>query len=687
MPPEHRIPWYRSIRFRLVAAALVVEAVMLALLVANSYRLMNDAFESQTRTRVEDLAPLFNAALAGRVFQRDHSEIATILQQLVDSQHTGIRYIIVLDQRGSVLASAGAITPQLLAATAPEDTSIAAALADQTYDTSVVLTMPGSTIGRVRYGLALDELATLRDSLIRQSLAIALGAILLSLMLLAAGGYLIMRHIPGLLAATRRIASADYSTPIAITSQDEIALLAESFNLMAADLAQNATNNKRYQHELEFLAHHDPLTQLPNRILFADRLQLAMVQTQRSGHLLAIAYLDLDAFKSVNDTLGHEVGDQLLIMVAQRLRDTLRAGDSACRLGGDEFALLLDDLASIDECAQALQRLLDAIAVPYRIDAREVQISGSIGFTLYPFDAANTDTLLRHADQAMYIAKQTGRNRFHLFDAALDRQTEAQHSARSRIEAALTQNEFVLYYQPKVDMRSGAVFGAEALIRWLHPEDGLIPPGRFLPVVEDSSFAIPLGEWVIDTAMAQLAAWHKTGLALTVSVNISARHLQSPTFSAQLASILARHPTVPPAALELEIVESVALEDMALVARVIDACHALGVRFALDDFGTGYSSLSYFKRLKVDVLKIDQSFVRDLLTDAEDHAIVAGVISLTHAFQREVIAEGVETVAIGAALLALGCPHAQGYGIARPMPAAELPGWIASWRPDPLWQS
>ncbi|MDO9242725.1 MAG: EAL domain-containing protein, partial [Rhodocyclaceae bacterium] len=451
-------------------------------------------------------------------------------------------------------------------------------------------------------------------------------------------------------------------------------------------LVRDIAERKRHQHELEFLAHHDPLTQLPNRVLFADRLQLAMVQTQRSERLLAIAYLDLDAFKSVNDTLGHKVGDRLLIMVAQRLKDTLRAGDSACRLGGDEFALLLDDLASIDECAQTLQRLLDAIAVPYRIDAQVVQTSGSIGVTLYPLDDADTDTLLRHADQAMYIAKQTGRNRFHLFDTARDRQTEVEHSARARIEAALTQNEFVLYYQPKVDMSNGAVFGAEALIRWQHPQDGLIPPGRFMPVVEDSNFAIPLGVWVIETALTQLAAWRQMDLPLTVSVNISARHLQSPTFSEQLAGILTRHPEVPPAALELEIVESVALEVMALVARVIDACHALGVRFALDDFGTGYSSLSYFKRLKVDVLKIDQSFVRDLLTDEEDYAIVSGVISLTRAFRREVIAEGVESVEVGAALLALGCPHAQGYGIARPMPAADLPGWITTWRPDPQWR-
>ncbi|MBA3033640.1 MAG: EAL domain-containing protein [Gammaproteobacteria bacterium] len=808
MHPEVATPWYRTIRFRLVVIVLLIQSVMLALLLANSYRLMNNSFESQTRVRIQALAPLLDAALAGLMFQRDHSEITSVIRKLTGSELAGLRYIVVVDAHGEVLASSGEVTLELLQNTAPVDASISGALADQTFDTSLQISLYDNPVGAVRFGLSLDDQIALRNANLQQSFAIVFIAILLSMLLLMGAGFLVTRHITDLVAATRRIASADYSTPIAITSQDEVGLLADNFNVMAAtvqnrieqlaesetrfrtifdaagdaifihdpetgrtldvnlrmcemfgcthaqalgvslaDLSTNVkpftqveatenlrlarekgpqtfdwlarrmddgrqfwvevnlrrtsigstdriialvrdiTERKRYQHELEFLAHHDPLTQLPNRILFADRLQLAMVQTQRSQRLLAIAYLDLDAFKSVNDQHGHEIGDRLLIKVAQRLKDTMRAGDSVCRLGGDEFALLLDDLTSIDECTQALQRLLDAIALPYHIETQEVQISGSIGVTLYPLDDADTDTLMRHADQAMYVAKQTGRNRFHLFDTALDRQTEAQHNARTRIEAALVQDEFVLFYQPKVNMGNGDVFGAEALIRWQHPEEGLIPPGRFLPVVEDSNFAIPLGEWVIDTALKQLAAWRKAGLLLTVSVNISARHLQSPNFSEQLASILARHPDVPPAALELEIVESVALEDMALVARVIDACHALGVKFALDDFGTGYSSLSYFKRLKVDVLKIDQSFVRDLLTDEEDHAIVEGVISLTRAFKREVIAEGVETVEIGAALLALGCPLAQGYGIARPMPAADLPGWIASWRPDPRWVS
>jgi diguanylate cyclase (GGDEF)-like protein len=677
------VPWYRSIRFKLVAAAIVVEVSMLGLLLANSYRLVTEALESQTQARLDALTPLLDASLAGRVFQRDHSEIDSILHQLVSKQPTEFRYIVVLGSRGEKLAQVGD-----LPTTVEDDTSVVAALSDMTFDTRIQLTLPGNTrVGTVRFGLSLVDLANLRGNVLKQSLWIAAAAVLLTLLLLAAGGYLIMRHIASLLSATRRVMNSDFTTPIEIHAHDEIGMLADNFNIMAATLERDAAERKHYQSELEFQAHHDPLTHLPNRVLLADRMKQTLAQTQRSQRLLAIAYLDLDDFKPVNDSLGHETGDLLLTMVAQRLKEQTRAGDTVCRLGGDEFALLLTDLTTIEECTQTIERLLAAIAAPYRFDHQSTQISASVGLTIYPFDDADPDTLMRHADQAMYIAKQSGRNCFHLFDAALDRQVQERHSNRARIEAALPRDEFVLYYQPKVDMRSGVVVGAEALVRWQHPDEGLLPPGKFLPEIEDTDFSIPFGEWVIATAIAQMATWHAAGLSLKIGVNISPRHLQSPTFAERLAALLACHPEVPPTSLELEVVESAALEDVVRVAQVIDSCHALGVTFALDDFGTGYSSLSYFKRLHVDVLKIDQSFVRDLLTDEEDHAIVEGVISLTRTFKRQVVAEGVETAEIGAALLALGCSIAQGYGIARPMPANALPGWIATWRPDPLWRS
>jgi EAL domain-containing protein (putative c-di-GMP-specific phosphodiesterase class I) len=285
----------------------------------------------------------------------------------------------------------------------------------------------------------------------------------------------------------------------------------------------------------------------------------------------------------------------------------------------------------------------------------------------------------------MYQAKVAGKNRYHVFDAEQDSSIRGHHESLERIRLALARGEFVLHYQPKVNMRSGQVIGAEALIRWQHPERGLLAPGKFLPVIEDNPIAVDVGEWVIDKALTQIAVWHAAGLDLSVSVNIGARQLQQNDFVLRLKAILARHPQVNPAKLELEVLETSALADMAQVSQVIEDCAEIGVRFALDDFGTGYSSLTYLKRLRVALLKIDQSFVRDMLDDPDDLAILEGVIGLAVAFKREVIAEGVETVEHGTALLQLGCELAQGYGIARPMPPEQLPAWAATWRPDEAW--
>jgi diguanylate cyclase (GGDEF)-like protein/PAS domain S-box-containing protein len=446
------------------------------------------------------------------------------------------------------------------------------------------------------------------------------------------------------------------------------------------------TQTKKHQQHIEHLAYYDALTQLPNRVLLADRLQLALSQAQRSGEWLAVGYLDLDDFKPVNDTYGHKTGDTLLRAVAARIRDNVRAGDTVARLGGDEFALLLVGVASIEECHQTLARLLEKLAAPFFIEGHEIKVSASIGVTLFPHDGANADALLRHADQAMYQAK-AGRNCYHFFDTEHDQRTRLRREALERIHAALPQGEFVLYYQPKVDMRQGWVIGAEALIRWQHPERGLVPPGEFIPLIEGTDFALTLGEWVIAQALAQMRSWLASGLEFPISVNISAWHLMQPGFCQRLAELLAACPEVPPRLLELEILETTAVDDISRVSEIMKECRQLGVGFALDDFGTGYSSLTYLRRLSVDVVKIDQSFVRDMLQDPEDLAIVSGIIGLTHAFLRQVIAEGVETPAHGARLLQMGCDWAQGYGIARPMPAAALPRWIAGFLPDPSWKA
>ena len=438
--------------------------------------------------------------------------------------------------------------------------------------------------------------------------------------------------------------------------------------------------------QLQHQAHHDPLTGLPNRLLLADRMAVALAQAARSGGKLAVCYLDLDGFKGVNDSHGHAIGDRLLGVVAERLVDAVRGGDTVARLGGDEFTLLLANLADMVECEAALARLLQAVARPVVIDTADLMITASIGVTLFPDDGADADTLLRHADQALYAAKEAGRNRYHVFDPRYDHAMRERRAFLDRLEAALAQGEFCLYYQPKVDMRAGTVIGVEALIRWRHPERGLVEPADFLPSMAGVDLETQLGEWVIDQALTQMAAWRAAGLDLPVAVNIAPPHLARIDFAERLKWLLARHPDTPTNRLELEVLESAALDDIEHVSRLIDACRRLGVTVALDDFGTGYSSLTYLKRLPADLIKIDRSFVHDMLSDADDLAIIEGVIGLAEAFHISVIAEGVETAEQGVALIHLGCSLGQGYGIARPMPGEDLPGWVATYRPVPSWR-
>ncbi|MDX2369912.1 MAG: EAL domain-containing protein [Colwellia sp.] len=448
------------------------------------------------------------------------------------------------------------------------------------------------------------------------------------------------------------------------------------------------TSSKRQQEQLSRIAHYDLLTNLPNRVLLADRLYQAMLQCRRHEQSLAVVFLDLDGFKHVNDAYGHDMGDELLIALSVRMKAALREGDSLARIGGDEFVAVLADLTKAEDCEPVLERLLLAASEPLTIADVLLNVSASIGVTFYPQDNVDADQLMRHADQAMYVAKESGKNRYHLFDTIQDDAVKVQRESLEDIRSALDNHQFVLYYQPKVNMRTGLVTGFEALIRWQHPERGLLNPIEFLPVIENNPMMIEMGEWVIDSALTQISQWQAMGLNLPVntSVNIAAVQLQQPDFMQRLTTLLAAHPDVEPRCLELEVLETSALEDVHHVSTTMSACMALGVNFALDDFGTGYSSLTYLRRLPANLIKIDQSFVRDMLHDPDDLAIIEGVIALAKSFKRDVIAEGVETIEHGTALLHLGCELAQGYGIARPMPAGDIPAWINNWKPDVSWQ-
>ncbi|MDD2699989.1 MAG: EAL domain-containing protein [Sideroxydans sp.] len=432
---------------------------------------------------------------------------------------------------------------------------------------------------------------------------------------------------------------------------------------------------KAHEAELSRIAHYDALTGIPNRVLLADRMKQAIAQTAREQNMLAVCYLDLDGFKQINDTLGHDAGDQVLVEIASRIGKTLRGGDTVARLGGDEFVVVLLGLEKGEECMATLERLLTVISEPMAVKEQSLALSTSIGVSLYPLDDEDPDTLLRHADQAMYVAKQSGKNRFHIYDPALDMRTRTQHAMLNNIREALEQQQFELHYQPKIDLRTRQLVGAEALIRWRHPQRGLLFPNEFLRPIENTSLDIEIGDWVIGNALQQLENWQQDGLDIEVSINISAHHLESRGFADKLQHQLSCHPKLPPGRLQIEVLETAALNDIAIVRDVIEACRKFGVRFALDDFGTGYSSLSYLSGLPVDVLKIDQSFVRDMLEDKGDFAIVQGIIALAHAFERQIVAEGIETEAHYRALLEMGCSYGQGYLIARPMPANELHHW------------
>lgn len=446
------------------------------------------------------------------------------------------------------------------------------------------------------------------------------------------------------------------------------------------------TAHKETQARLERMAYYDALTQLPNRALFSDRLRQAIGQADREGKMLAVCYLDLDGFKVVNEANGSSFGDELLIAVAARLAESVRGGDSIGRLGGDEFALIAGDLSDRAQGEAAVRRMLDAFAAPFNVNGQDIRITASIGVSYHPADGNDPDALLRQADHAMYSAKQAGRNRQAVFDPETDRQARFRHETLSRIEDALKAGEFRLHYQPKVDMLQGTVVGAEALIRWQHPERGLLAPGAFLPMVEETHLAITIGDWVLAEALHQMQEWLREGLDLPVSVNVFARQLQQNDFPDRLEVVLQAFPAVPPGHLELEILETSALEDMAQVCNVIERCRRFGVEFALDDFGTGYSSLKYLKRLPARTLKIDQSFVRGMIDAADDLALVSAIISLSKAFDRIVVAEGVETFETGAALLRMGCRYAQGYGVARPMAAASIPDWVRGFTVPEEWR-
>ncbi len=437
---------------------------------------------------------------------------------------------------------------------------------------------------------------------------------------------------------------------------------------------QNEQDLHDAHRQLKVLAYYDPLTRLANRRLFVDRLKHAFSKADRNNTGLAICYLDLDEFKQINDTYDHETGDELLVQVSNRLLKNLRNEDTVARWGGDEFALLINEQNDESTCALTMARLLESLTDPYHLENGIFKVTTSIGLTLYPQDKGDPETLLRHADQAMYMAKQKGKNRFQFFDPEQDRRINEQREKIDRIGKAIEDDELLLFYQPKIDMQTGIVMGVETLVRWQHPENGLLVPFHFLPLIEGHPLQLSLDWWVLRAAVQQISMWGANGETMPVSINVSAQAIQQHNFSNRLCSLLGEF-QVDGRLIELEILESGILDDLDTISSVILQCTENGITFALDDYGTGFSSLTHIRRLPVQSLKIDQSFVRGMHDSLDDYHIVEGVIGLARAFELKVIAEGVETEEIGIQLLEMGCRYAQGYHIARPMPESDLHIW------------
>ncbi len=429
---------------------------------------------------------------------------------------------------------------------------------------------------------------------------------------------------------------------------------------------------KQYESQLEYQAQHDALTGLPNRNLLADRINQVINRVQRHDSLVGVVFLDLDNFKVINDSLGHEVGDQIIKAVSERLVSAVREGDTVARYGGDEFVVVLDDMVQEKNVADITRKLMAEMTAPFNIDGRDIIVTVSLGVAIYPRDGEDQATLLRNADTALYRAKEAGRNTFQFYAADMNQRLLARLDLERDLRQALENGEFLLHYQPQVNFASGAIIGVEALVRWRQPERGIVPPGEFIPLAEETGLIVPLGKWVLQEACRQAQAWRDAGMPeISMSVNLSARQFRAPGLVQTILGVLVET-RLEARFLEMEITESMLMHDPEGAIMVLDELQKHGIHFAMDDFGTGYSSLNYLKRFPIHKLKIDQSFVRNVTTDPDDAAITNAVIELSHGLNLKVIAEGVETEAQRIFLHANGCDEMQGFLFSRPVPAEEM---------------
>lgn len=653
-----------SLRFKLVLASVLVEAVMLFVLVWNSSRITGNALEEIFQNRLATLAPMMTVALADPLAQRDYASLDERIGRIVDEK--SVVYVELRDELGKIVASRGAVP-----SSTQRDSLFS--VRDHVYDGALDIVLAGQIIGHARFGLNISLLEKTITGLRRQGAVVAATEIILTMLLLATLGALLTRHLSRLAQASHTLAGGDYGVRIDARGRDEVAETARAFNAMAARVEHDITERTQAEMRIERLAYHDELTGLPNRIALDRQLLKSIHHAATTRETLALMVMDMVDFRVINDTLGHQNGDSLLIQVAERLRATLWESDMVARLGGDEFAVLLPHLAHAEHIDSIVKKVAQALEVPFQVAGVMLDVQMAIGIALYPEHGEDANLLLSHADIAMYEAKEKQQTSA-LYDPATDHTDSQQLALITELRQAIHTDQLTLHYQPVLSLATGKPVGMEALVRWPHPTRGMIFPDQFIPMAEHTGLIHPLTLWVLRSALRQLQVWRNAGHELYMAVNLSVVDLRQPQIVANIQQILAEY-AVPAKLLVLEITESAVMLDPIHAQKVLRTLRDLGIQLSVDDFGIGHASLVYLKTLPFHKLKVDKSFVMDL-DDDDNAAIVLSVIELAHRLNLSVTAEGVEDQSILDQLRLFNCDTAQGYFICRPVPIDAINAWL-----------
>lgn len=703
--------WKHSLAAKFVVITMLVVFVLMGISTYVNYQSQKKTIYDNIRLQSEILGNFVSSITPHAILSYDFDELNDYMTEL--SHGEDIVYALIVSQDGKAMTSyidrRNHIVKDAEALVTSKDVQVfIAGLSknENIIQQSFPIIFENNILGYFKVGISKSRMESIfREKLITQVVIGSVFTMLLGLCLYIIFRVYAMRPIRSLVQGAQRIASGKLEKAVDVLSSDELGHLSHAFNQMMRKLKLNISEKdsalrtvqelnqsleERVEErtkaleiankKLEVLAHNDSLTSLPNRFSIQTRLSKCITDAKRNGKPFSVIMMDLDRFKEINDSLGHDCGDQLLIEVSLRLKEILRPSDSVGRLGGDEFAILLPD-ADEHGATIVARKVNSALEAPFYLAEMAFSVSASVGIAVFPRHGTSSSKLLKAADVAMYYAKNN-RLGLYVYDPVADSNTPDRLSLMGELRQAIHQDELELYYQPKVDLAKESIIGVEALLRWVHPERGFIPPDEFIPMAEQSGLIRPLTYWVISNALQQLDKWHKAGIYISVSINLSMHNLQDMDFPSQL-KILLRSTPVANSYIQFEITESAVMSNTEYVMEVLRNLGELEAKFAIDDFGTGYSSLSMLKKLPVHELKIDKSFVMDMASDSDDEAIVHSIIDMGHTLGLSVIAEGVENDTVMRQLIRLGCDMIQGYYISRPLPAPEITQMLQNlhWKP------